>query len=65
MELDIDLSGFEGYILAEHVELYCDDLKAVNDKDLSRVLPVNSEVTGASSVTLKKHSWNMLRFKKA
>lgn len=65
MELDIDLSCFEGYILAEHVELYCDDLKAVNDKDVSRVLPVNSEVTGASSVTLKKHSWNMLRFKKA
>lgn len=65
MELDIDLSGFEGYILAEHVELYCDDLKAINDKDVSRVLPVSSEVTGASSVTLKKHSWNMLRFKKA
>jgi len=65
MELDIDLEGFGSCALIEHVELYSDDLKAVNDKDTTRVTPASAEVKDGSKVTLKKHSWNMLRFKKA
>ncbi len=60
MELDIDLDGFEGCKLAEHVELYADDLKAVNDKDTERVVPTNAPI--GDKVVLKKHSWNMLRY---
>ena len=61
MELDIDLDGFESCKLTEHVELYADDLKAINDKDTERVVPANVEIS--DKVILKKHSWNMLRYK--
>ena len=61
MELDIDLDGFDGCKLIEHVELYADDLKAINDKDTERVAPTNVEI--GDKVVLKKHSWNMLRYK--
>lgn len=47
--------------LFEHIELYSDDLKAINDKDTERVSPVKREI--ADEVVLKKHSWNMLRYK--
>jgi len=60
MELDVQLQGFENLQLKEHVELYCDDLKAVNDKDHQRVVPRN--VPLGEKILLKKHSWNMLRF---
>ena len=63
MELEVELGGFEGLRLAEHEMLYADDLKAVNDKDTERVSPVSVEVNSDSPIILKKHSWNMLRFK--
>ena len=62
MELEVELEGFEGYRLVEHTELYSDDLKAINDKDTERVSPMLREVSGSTAI-LKKHSWNMLRFK--
>jgi alpha-N-arabinofuranosidase len=61
MELDINLDGFEGAKLIEHVELYNDDLKAINDKDTERVAPANVEI--GEKVVIKKQSWNMLRYK--
>ena len=60
MELEVSLDEFEGYKLVEHVELYNDDLKAVNDKDTERVAPANVPI--GDKVVLKKHSWNMLRY---
>ena len=60
MELDISLDGFGNCRLQEHVELYSDDLKAVNTKDNAAVVPHN--VTIADTIRLKKHSWNMLKF---
>ncbi len=62
MELDINLEGFGDCRLAERIELYNDDIKAVNDKDTRRVYPKNIEVKDGELVILKKHSWNMLRY---
>ena len=63
MKLEIYLEGFGACTLVEHIELYSDDLKAVNNKDAERVAPTSVPVTKATPITLKKHSWNMLRFK--
>ena len=63
MALDITLEDFEGYRLAEHIELYSDDLLAINDKDTERVAPKAVKESLDGFVTLKKHSWNMLRYK--
>ena len=63
MELEISLEGFENAKLIEHTELYSDDLKATNDKDTERVAPRLAEVKVDAPVILKKHSWNMLRYK--
>ncbi len=60
MELDISLDGFGMCRLREHVELYSDDLKAVNTVSHSAVLPKN--VAMGESIKIKKHSWNMLKF---
>ena len=70
LEEDVDLSlvleGFDTAVITEHIELYADDLKAVNTKDYQAVSPKSKEVTRKESInqdiTLKKHSWNMLRF---
>ena len=63
MELEIALEGFEKYRLIEHIELYSDDLNAINDKDTERISPARAEIADDGSVILKKHSWNMLRYK--
>lgn len=63
MELDIDLEGFGERSLCEHIELYSDDLKAINDKDTERVTPGHVEIKRDTTVILKKHSWNMLRYR--
>lgn len=60
MELDIALEDFGEFRLVEHTELYCDDLKAVNDRDCERVAPANVPIQ--DKIVLKKHSWNMLRY---
>lgn len=62
---DVTLSpvfeGLDKCELVEHIELYSDDLKAVNDKDNESVVPVKRELV--DEIVLKKHSWNMLRYK--
>lgn len=63
MELSVALENFEGFVLREHMELYSDDLKAVNDKNEERVCPRRVNVASGEAITLKKHSWNMLKFK--
>lgn len=63
MELSVALQGFEDARLVEHIELYSDDLAAINDKDTERVAPHSVAPEEVDSVTLKKHSWNMLRYK--
>lgn len=63
MKLELTLEGFGVCKLIEHVELYHDDLNAVNDKDTERVFPVNIPVAENGEIVLKKHSWNMLRFR--
>lgn len=60
MELELCLENYENCRLVEHIELYSDDLQAINDKDTQRVAPQNVPVS--DKITLKKHSWNMLRF---
>lgn len=60
MEMDVLLEGFDGCVLKEHVELYCEDLNATNGKDAQRVAPV--QVPVQEKILLKKHSWNMLRY---
>jgi alpha-N-arabinofuranosidase len=62
MELTLEPEGFEDWKLAEHVELYCEDLDAVNTKDAAPVSPRNRPVEQSAPITLAKHSWNMLRF---
>ncbi|MBE6674330.1 MAG: alpha-N-arabinofuranosidase [Ruminococcaceae bacterium] len=64
MELEINLGGFEGYTLSQHIELYSDNLNATNDKDNEAVQPRNLNIISNSKVTLQKHSWNMLVFNK-
>ena len=64
IELDVSLKGLEGYALAEHIELYCDDLKATNSKKEQRVAPHKKEISCGSSISLEKHSWNMLVFER-
>ena len=64
MELELSLEGYEDYKLTSHKELYHNDIKVENDKDNQRVCPVSREISDVPSVILKKHSWNMLTFKK-
>ena len=65
MDEDIKLSfAFENYNepkLIEHIELYSDDLKISNTKEKENVSP--RSVKTNKNISLKKHSWNMLRFK--
>ncbi len=62
IELDISLDGYEGYTLCEHIELYNDDIEVVNDKENERIKPHYCDIK--NNIILKKHSWNMLVFKK-
>ncbi len=66
MELSMTFDGFSDCTPVEHVELYCDDLKAINTEEEEVVAPVQVEVAKECSihqkVMLKKHSWNMIRY---
>lgn len=55
-ELELEIEGKP----IEHIELYHDDLKAVNDADNARVTPAAREI--GKKIILKPHSWNMIRF---
>ncbi len=59
-ELESVFENFGECTLVEHIELYSDDLKAVNSKDFEAIKP--NSVTDGEKVILKKHSWNMLRY---
>ena len=63
MALEVELEGFSDCRLTAHTELYCEDLKAINDKETERVSPRAVEIAADGTVTLKKHSWNMLVYK--
>ena len=61
MTLGLTMEGFENAKLAEHIELYCEDLLACNTKDQHPIAPVSKSID-QDNIRLQKHSWNMLRF---
>ena len=63
IDLELQLENFENCQLKEHIELYCDDLKATNDAKNQRVIPSVASSVSLDSIKLKKHSWNMLKIK--
>lgn len=66
MDLSLDLGGFESAVLVEHLELFSDNLKSTNSESEETVSPKQREIVESKSshqqVTLKKHSWNMLKY---
>ena len=61
--LDLKIDGYEGLTATEHIELYNDDLSLTNNKDEQNVKPSYVDIPSDGKFTLKKHSWNMIRFK--
>jgi len=65
--LDLDVKGFEGYRITEHIVLECGDLKAVNTVTKPEtVAPAIrtgsvSENGSAFEIRLEKASWNVIR----
>lgn len=64
MELDITLDGYESYTLKKHIELYSEDLNATNTRDCEAISPQERKISNDDAICIKKHSWNMLVFKK-
>ncbi|MGL1892982.1 MAG: alpha-N-arabinofuranosidase [Spirochaetaceae bacterium] len=69
LSVEINLGGFEDYILEEHVVMVHSDIKAVNTKDKpNEVVPSMGEGlkldNGKLSGSLKNLSWNCIRIKK-
>jgi alpha-N-arabinofuranosidase len=63
MMLSLNLEGFETAVLTEHIELYHDDIKAVNTETDEAVAPKKRALPeNDREVLLQKHSWNMLRY---
>jgi alpha-N-arabinofuranosidase len=69
MLIDVDIKGFDGYSVAEHIVLECDDLKAVNTVAKPGVVAPKSRTGTVSAngsvleVKLEKASWNVIRLK--
>ena len=63
-DMELSVCGIDGYTLKEHIELYCDDIKAENGVDCEAISPKKREIIHTSPAILKKHSWNMLVFEK-
>lgn len=62
-ELEVDLTGLDGFRQAEHIVLSHDDMKAVNTKeDPNQVVPVTVPVADGNVVKLPAHSWNVIRY---
>lgn len=61
MELDLKIEGYDNLTPISQTELYCDNVKAINTKNESPLTPRTGEI--CNKPILKKHSWNMLRFK--
>ncbi len=65
----IDLGGFEGYRLVEHITMHHDDVNAVNTEDApDNVRPFANGKTTVdgryAEALLGRASWNVIRFKK-
>ena len=58
-ELDLDLQGYGKLSLLEHSQLYHEDLKAVN----TAAQPEQVKPEAGDGKTLRRHSWNLLRYK--
>ena len=62
----IKFRGFGELKKEEHIELYSDDLKAVNTKEKESVAPKKvdfiTKKASQHSEILKKHSWNMFKY---
>jgi alpha-N-arabinofuranosidase len=69
IEVDLDVRGFEGYKLVEHIEMYTDDLNKGNSYDQPDVIkPTVNTATrmenGKVKAVTKKLSWNVIRLAK-
>ncbi|HHY83712.1 MAG TPA: alpha-L-arabinofuranosidase [Clostridiales bacterium] len=69
IEVTLDVRGFEGYDLAEHIEMYTDDLDKENSfehPDLIKPVPnMNTRMdNGKITAVAKKLSWNVIRIRK-
>lgn len=60
--LTIELEGIGNCELFEHIELFSDNLSTVNSPENQAVTPQNRECA-SSEILLKKHSWNMIRYR--
>ena len=58
-ELELDLRGLGTPELTEHRQLWHEDLKAVNTADE----PEKVAPSAGDGRTLRRHSWNVLRYK--
>ena len=68
-ELNLDVRGFEGWKLAEHMEMYAEEPEAENTwNHPDRIVPRKNEDTimenGLMTAVLKKESWNVFRFRR-
>jgi alpha-N-arabinofuranosidase len=65
MKLSLEIGGYEGAKIVSHTEIYADDLKCENSAEAQNVKPTQREVDSTAgethTVTLKKHSWNMIK----
>ncbi len=68
MPVELDVSGFEGYHLAEHVELFTENDEINTAENPNAVVPHKNEQTvmqdGKICAELKKLSFNMIRLQK-
>lgn len=68
LELVSDLRSMEGYQVAEHIVMECEDMKRVNSASQQAVVPqtVNRSTMDGGIMTsvLKPASWNVIRLKK-
>lgn len=63
IELNMVFEDFGECNIVSHIELNNDDLKAVNTKETEAVVPKDCPVSDKGTVVLKKHSWNMIKYK--
>ena len=69
IQTELDLRGFEGYRLVEHIQMYSDDFGASNtfehpDAIRPAVNPDTKMDSGRVSAVFKKLSWNVIRLAK-
>lgn len=63
VELEMCFENFENPQILEHILLYSDNLKVTNEEK-ENIKPINIETDmDNKKINLKKHSWNMIRFK--